>query len=303
MRFVLSRVGHALLSMLLLSLFIFSVVRVTGDPTYLLLPETATEEQFTRLRNELGLDRPLLEQYGIFMAKLARGDLGNSYRLNVPVMDLVRQRFPATLQLGLSALTIALIVGIPLGVYSAYKRNTWIDAFARLLAVIGQSAPSFWVGLILILVIAVRLRWLPSGGYGGIDHLILPAFTVGFHAIAGLTRLVRSSMIEVLETDYVKFLRLKGVSERSILWKHGLRNAGLSAITFIGVLTAGLLTGSVVAETVFVWPGMGQLMSQAITARDFAIVQGVVLIFSMVYIGINLVVDLLYAVLNPRLRT
>ncbi len=301
-RVVLARVGHALLSMLLLSLFIFSVVRVTGDPTYLLLPETATQEQFDRLRTDLGLDKPLIVQYGIFLGHTLQGDLGMSYRLGVPVAELIKQRFPATLQLGLSAIALALLLGVPLGVYSAYRRGGWLDGIARVFAVLGQSAPAFWTGLILILIVAVHFHWLPSGGYGGIDHLLLPAFTIGFAAIAGLTRLVRSSMIEVLETDYVKFLRLKGVPERSILWKHGLRNAGLSAITYIGVLTAGVLTGSVVVETVFVWPGMGQLISQAITARDFAVVQGVVLMFSIVYIVANLIVDLAYAVLNPRLR-
>jgi peptide/nickel transport system permease protein len=302
-RFVFARVGHALLSMLFLSVFIFGVVRITGDPTYLLLPETASEEQFERLRSQLGLDRPLIEQYAIFLGNIARGDLGHSYRHNVPVAELIRLRFPATLQLGLSALLIALVVGVPLGVYAAYWRGGWLDLGARFLAVLGQSAPAFWVGLILILIVAVRLRWLPSGGYGGFDHLLMPAFTIGFGAIAGLTRLLRSSMIDVLESDYVKFLRLKGLPEREILWKHALRNAGLTSLTFIGVLTAGVLTGSVVTETVFIWPGMGQLMSQAITSRDFAVVQGVVLMFSAVYIVINLMVDLLYAVLNPRLRT
>jgi peptide/nickel transport system permease protein len=302
LRVVVERVAHAVLSMLLLTLFIFVVVRLTGDPTFALLPEDATAEQREAMREQLGLDKPVFEQYLIFVGNIARGDLGTSFLFHIPVSELIAQRFPMTALLAAAALVLILAVGIPLGTYAAYKRGGWVDRIARFVAVLGQSAPSFWVGLLLIFVLAITLDLLPPGGYGGLDHLVLPAVTVAWAAIAGLTRLLRSSMIEVLETDYVKLHRLKGVPEREILWKHGLRNAGLSALTFTGVLTAGLLTGSIVAETVFVWPGMGLLISDSITGRDFAVVQGVVLVFSALYITVNLVVDLLYAVLNPRLR-
>lgn len=299
---MLERVAHAALSMMLLILVVFAVVRLTGDPTFALLPEDATQEQREQLRDDLGLDEPLVVQYFIFLGNLARGDLGTSFQYGVPVSTLIQQRFPMTALLAVAAITLTICVGIPLGVYAAYKRGGWVDRGARLVAVGGQSAPSFWVGLLLIYLLAIWLRWLPAGGYGGPSHLVLPAITVGWAAVAGLTRLTRSSMIEVLETDYIKFLRLKGVPERRVVWRHGLRNAGLSALTFTGVLTAGLLTGSIVAETVFVWPGMGLLISESITGRDFAVVQGVVLVFSAIYIVVNLVVDLLYAALNPRLR-
>lgn len=301
-RVILARILHAVLSMLLLTLLIFAVVRLTGDPTFALLPDDATPAQRERMRIELGLDEPVFTQFAIFVSRTIQGDLGTSFRFRIPVSELIEQRFPNTVMLAGAALVIVLLVGIPLGVYAAYRRGTWIDRVARVIAVVGQSAPSFWIGLILIYVVAIRLDWLPPGGFGGLDHVLLPAITVAWAGVAGLTRLVRSSMIEVLETDYVKFLRLKGLPEPRVLWIHGLRNAGLTAMTFTGVLTASLLTGSIVAETVFVWPGMGLLISESITGRDFAVVQGVVLVVSALYILVNLLVDLLYAVLNPRLR-
>jgi peptide/nickel transport system permease protein len=194
------------------------------------------------------------------------------------------------------------VVGIPLGVYSAYRRGSLLDRVARILSAIGMSAPSFWVALILILIFAVNLGILPAGGYRTPETLILPAIAVSIVPIAGLTRILRSSMIDVLGSDYVKFLRIKGVSETEILWKHALRNAGLTSLTFVGVLVAGLLTGSLVTEKVFNWPGVGLLAADSIEGRDFTTVQGVVLFFSVVYIVVNLVVDVLYTMLNPRLR-
>ena len=301
-RLLISRIGLAVLSLLFLSLVIFMATRATGDPTNVILPETATPEDHARLREQLGLDQPLPNQFVIYVGKIVTGDLGYSYRFRVPVIDLIQQRLPNTVALAVAALVMTLLIAVPLGVYSAYRRGGLLDKLARLIAVFGQSTPNFWIGLILILVVAVWLRWLPSGGRGGIDHLILPAFVVATTPIAGLIRLLRSSMIEVLESDYVKFLRLKGVPEWKILWKHGLRNGGLSSLTFVGVLVASLLTGTIVVETVFVWPGIGLLVSEAISSRDFAIVQGVVLIVALVYVGANVVVDLLYGLLNPRLR-
>jgi peptide/nickel transport system permease protein len=301
-RMVLVRVSHAVLSMALLTFVIFALVRLTGDPTKLLLPDLAPEDVREALRQKLGLNEPLLVQYGTFLANLTRGDLGTSFVFKIPVSDLIAQRLPATLQLAAAAFVTTLVIGIPLGVIAAYRRGGLADRVASGLAVLGQSAPGFWVGLLFILVFAIRLKWLPPGGQGGLEHLAMPAFVMSLGPLAGLVRLIRSGMIEVLETDYVKFLRLKGLPERSILWKHGLRNAGLSALTFVGILTATLLTGSVVAETVFAWPGMGWLISESIVSHDFAVVQGVVLVFSFVYIVVNLIVDLLYGMLNPRLR-
>lgn len=302
-RILLIRFFHAALSIIGLTIIIFLMVRITGDPVSLILPDEATRETHELVRSNLGLDRPLPIQYALFLKSLAEGDLGTSFSFHIPVWELVQQRFPATVLLAIVALLASLLVGVPLGLYSAYWRGGWIDRVARFGAVLGQAAPPFWVGIILIIVFGVHLQVLPAGGYGGLSYLILPAIALALPAIAGLTRLVRSSMIEVLETDYVKFLRIKGVPEREIIWKHGLRNAGLTALTFMGVIAASMLTGSVVVESVFAWPGVGQLMAQAIAARDFPVIQGVVLIFSILYVGMNLIVDLLYAVLNPRLRT
>lgn len=302
LRLVATRVGHALLSMALLTLAIFFLVRLTGDPTRLLLPEFAPEEVRQALREELGLNKPLIVQYGIFMGNLFQGDLGTSFMFRVPVSELIAQRFPATISLAISAITLTLLVGVPLGTIAAYKRNSPIDRVASWLAIFGQSAPDFWVGLILILIFAINFGVLPPGGMGGPANFILPTVVMALGAVAGLVRLIRSSMIEVLETDYAKFLRLKGLPERKVLWKHGLRNAGLSALTFVGILTATLFAGSVVAETVFAWPGMGWLISESIVSKDFAVVQGVVLVFSMIYIVINLCTDLLYGFLDPRMK-
>jgi ABC-type dipeptide/oligopeptide/nickel transport system permease component len=301
-RLISIRVSHAVLSMALLTLFVFFLVRLTGDPAALLLPDLTPEPVKEAFRIKLGLNQPLYAQYAIFISNLFHGDLGRSFVYNVPVTDLIIQRLPNTLILAVSALVTTLVIGLPLGVLAAYKRGGWIDVLSRWLAVVGQSAPAFWIGLLMILVFSVRLHWLPSGGTAGVLALIMPTLTMAVKPLAGLVRLVRSSMIEVLETDYVKFLRLKGLPEREILWKHGLRNAGLTALTFVGVLTADLMTGSVVAETVFAWPGLGWLMVTSIGSGDFAVVEAVVLMFSMIYIVINLVVDLLYGVLNPRLR-
>ncbi|MDX6215794.1 MAG: peptide/nickel transport system permease protein [Frankiales bacterium] len=301
-RLILVRVFHAVLSMALLTLFVFFLVRLTGDPAALLLPDLTPPDVMEAFRVKLGLNEPLYIQYGIFMSNLLHGDLGRSFVYAVPVSDLIAQRLPNTLILAVSGLVTTLVVGLPLGVLAAYKRGGRLDVASRWLAVVGQSAPSFWIGLLLILLFSVRLHILPSGGIGGLPNLILPTLTIAVKPLAGLVRLTRSSMIEVLETDYVKFLRLKGLPERQILWKHALRNGGLTALTFVGVLTADLMTGSVVSETVFAWPGLGWLMVTSITSGDFAVVQAVVLMFSLIYIVINLLVDLLYGVLNPRLR-
>jgi ABC-type dipeptide/oligopeptide/nickel transport system permease component len=301
-RLILVRVFHAALSMALLTLFVFFLVRLTGDPAALLLPDLTPPAVMEAFREKLGLNQPLYVQYGIFMSNLLHGDLGRSFVYNVPVTDLIAQRLPNTLILAVSGLVTTLVIGLPLGVLAAYKRGGRLDVVSRWLAVVGQSAPAFWIGLLMILVFSIRLHLLPSGGTGGLPNLIMPTLTIAVKPLAGLVRLVRSSMIEVLETDYVKFLRLKGLPERQILWKHGLRNGGLTALTFVGVLTADLMTGSVVSETVFAWPGLGWLMVTSIGSGDFAVVQAVVLMFSMIYIVINLLVDLLYGVLNPRLR-
>ena len=301
-RSVIERVGHALLSMFALLVLVFLLVRVTGDPAFFRVPPTATAEQKAEARRELGVDQPLPVQFGIYVADLAQGDLGLSFRTRTPVIDLVMQRLPATLSLSVAAFLLTIGVAVPLGIYSAYYRGRTLDRVTRLFAAAGQSVPEFWVGILLIIVFAVQLRVLPSGGYGSFEQFILPTITLSFVGIAGLTRLLRSSVINELTSDYVVFLRAKGVPERTILWKHVLRNAGLTTLSFLGIFVAGLLTGSVLVETVFVWPGVGRLMIESIDYRDFTALQGTMLLFAGVYIVLNLFVDVLYRALNPRLR-
>lgn len=296
------RIGQALISLTVLLLLVFSLVRLTGDPVYFVLPPEATDAQKARTRIEMGLDKPVPIQFLNYVVGVVHGDLGNSFRSHLPVTDLIKQRLPATLVMTGSALLLILLIGLPLGVYSAYWRGGWVDRFARLVAAAGQSMPSFWLGLLLILLFAVSLKLVPSGGYGGIEHLILPSVTLAFGAIAGLTRLLRSNMVEVLGSDFITFHRMKGLPERVVLWKHALRNAGLTTLSFLGIVVAGLLTGSVLVETVFVWPGVGRLMIEGVERRDFNVVQGVLILFGSVYIGVNLLVDLLYLALNPRIR-
>lgn len=298
----LSRITHSLVGLFVLLLLVFSLVRLTGDPILYLLDPRASQEQEQRLREELGLDESPPVQFVHYIGQLTRGDLGISFRTKRPVIALIAQRVPATLVMGTGAVALTLVVAVPLGVYAAYRRGGLLDRFARVLAALGQAVPDFWLGLILILVFAVWLRVLPSGGFAGIEHLILPSVTLAFGSIAGLIRLLRSSMIEALGSDYVLFLRMKGVPERLVLWKHALRNAGLTSLSFLGIVVAGLFTGSVLVETIFNWPGIGRLFIEAVSFRDFPLIQGLILVFGATYIGMNLVVDLLYLVLNPRLR-
>jgi peptide/nickel transport system permease protein len=302
-RIIITRIAQAVFALLFLSALLFVMVRLTGDPATYLTGPTANAEQKQRVRVELGLDKPLHVQYGRYMRNLAQADLGNSFRFDVPVMELVLRRIPNTLKLAGAALALTLLVAVPLGAYSAYYRRGVLDSVARTMAGLGQAVPSFWLGLLLILFVSIRLGWLPSGGEGGLLFLILPTITLAFEPIARLTRLLRSSVIEELSSDYVTFHRIKGVPERQILWKHVLRNAGLTSLTFVGIMTVGFLTGSVLVETVFVWPGIGRLLVEAIEFRDFNTVQGVPLLVGAAFILGNMLVDLLYVVLNPRLRS
>ena len=300
---ILSRIGQAVLTLFAATLLVFFLVRLTGNPAYFLLGQDATQADYARVTSRLGLDKPLTTQFFIYIGDLLRGDLGTSFRLHdTPVSSIILDRLPATLAMGGAALALTLAVAVPLGIYSAYWRGGMVDKFARFLSALGQAVPSFWLGLTLILLFAIKYPILPSGGKGTPAHLILPAITLAFEPIARLTRLLRSSMIEELSSEHIKFLRIKGVPERDILWKHALRNAGLTSLTFVGILSISLLNGSVLVETVFVWPGLGRLLVESIHFRDFAIVQGLVFVILAAFIVATLVVDLLYMVLNPRLR-
>lgn len=301
-RFILIRVVQAILTLWMLSLAIFLSVHLTGDPAqYLLGPELGNQE-YEQLKKNLGLDRPLIVQYGEFTLNILQGDFGKSAIKGIEARDLLMQRLPATLQLALAAFIISIVIGVPLGILSAVKRDTWLDTLAKLFAVVGIAAPSFWVGIMVILLFGAILGWLPTFGRGGIDHLILPALVLGWASMAGMVRLSRSSMLEVLDSEYVKFARIKGLSESLVIWKHALKNAIIPVLTFGGLTLAGLLNGSVAIEIVFAWPGIGTLMLQGIRTRDFPVVQATVLAAGFFYVATALLVDILYAYVNPRIR-
>ncbi len=302
-RYIIRRVAQGLLAIVVISVAVFALARVSGDPTLVLLPDEASEEQIANTRAEWGLDKPLHVQYWVWVNRLVRGDLGNSFKwAGVPASELIVERLPATLQLSLFALLISGLIALPIGVMLAVKKDSGWDYAGKIFAILGQSAPSFAIGLILMWIFAVQLDLLPTSGKGGLSHMILPGFTLGYYNVAAVMRLTRSSMLDVLDSEYVKLARIKGVPEWKVIWKHTFRNALIVPLTYFGLIGAILLTGSVVTETVFAWPGLGQLVIEAIIARDFTVVQGVVLLFAFIYVGANILVDILYAYVDPRIR-
>ena len=301
LRFVLARLSQSAITLLLFSVVIFGLARATGDPLTLVLPMVATEEDFANARRYLGLDRPLYAQYVTFVGRAATGDFGTSIRSRRPVGGLLRERLPNSLALAAFSMAVSLLIAFPLGVLAAVRRGTALDSGAKVLATLGQSLPTFWVGIVLIEVVAGRLQWLPAGGSGSLAHYILPGFTLGWFVVAGLMRLLRSAMLEVLDAEYVTTARAKGASEVSVVWRHALRNALIPVVTFAGVYFAILVTSAIVVETVFAWPGMGRLAYEAITGRDFPVIQAVVLVTAAIVVTVNFAVDLLYAVIDPRI--
>jgi len=301
-RYIASRLLQTLLSMLVVISIVFVLTRLSGNPVKLLLDVNATERDEQILTHYLGLDKPMPVQYAIYVKNIFLGDFGNSVLTRRPVTEHIWERLPATVELGFVAMIMSVIIGVPLGMYSAVRRGSVLDTSARVFAVLGQSMPAFWLGLMLILFFGVVLGVLPAGGRGGFAHLILPAFTLGYFTSAAILRLTRSAMLEVLGSDYIKFARLKGLHEQVVLWKHGLKNALLPVITFAVLLFVQFLGGAVVTETVFAWPGLGRLILESITTRDYPIVQAGVLVLSALYLVGNLLVDMLYGYLNPKIR-
>jgi peptide/nickel transport system permease protein len=303
-RFIVGRLIQTLATLFVVTIAVFILVRLTGDPVDMLLPIDATPELREELRTRLGVDQPQIVQYWRFIGDLASGDLGTSIRTRKSVTELIGERFPNTVQLVGLAMLIALAVAIPLGVMSAVHKGSWIDTVAHLFSLVGQSIPAFWAAVVLILIFGVYLGILPTGRQGGIDHIILPAVTTAFFGfmIPGVVRLLRSSMLEVLDSEYVKLARMKGLRERSVIWKHAFKNAVLPVVTFVGFYFGILLSGSVVVETVFAWPGIGRLAFEAVVWRDYPVIQGVVLLVSVIVLFSNLLVDILYAYLDPRIR-
>ena len=301
-RFILARVFQAMLTLLVLSLAVFLSVKLSGDPAaYMLGPEQGRIE-YEMMQKKLGLDRPIVVQYWDFLTDIVRLDFGKSHFLERPARDVLFERFPATLQLAGAAFVLAIVVGVPLGILSAVKRDTAFDTFGKLFATLGIATPNFWIAIMLIMLFGAILGWLPTYGRGGIDHFILPAFVLGWSAMAGMVRLGRSSMLEVLDSEYVKFARVKGLGETLVIWKHALKNAVIPLLTFSGLTLAGLLNGSVAVEVVFAWPGVGRLLLQGIRTGDFPIVQAAVMASGLLYILTALAVDILYAYVNPRIR-
>jgi peptide/nickel transport system permease protein len=302
-RFIARRVLQSLLAIWVMSLLVFGLARISGNPLDVMLPLEAGPEEYERVAKYWGLDQPLHTQYVIFLSKAVRGDFGNSWKWHGhSAMGLVWQRLPATLQLAGFALLVSVVIALPIGVLSAVKKGTIWDSAAKVVALLGQSLPAFWLGIVLMWVFAVHLGWFPTSGRGGLQYMILPAITLGWFQVAAIMRLVRSSMLDVLDSEFVKLTRIKGLAEWKVVWKHCLRNAAIAPLTFFAIIAGVLMTGSVVTESVFSWPGTGLLVVDAVRARDFQVVQAVVIVFSGIFILTNLVVDVLYAYLDPRIR-
>ncbi len=303
LRYLTKRVGQTIFTLFAVTLIVFSLGRLTGDPATVLMPVEARQEDRARIMQHWGLDQPLHIQYVRYIGNVLRGEFGESLQWpGRDALELVLLRIGNTLELGLAALLFAVAVAVPIGVFSAVYKNSFIDHAGKFIALLGQSLPHFWIGIVFIWIFAVNLRWLPTSGRGTWAHLIMPAVVIGWFQVAALMRLIRSAMLEALDSEYIKLARLKGVRERVVIWKHALRNAAIVPLTYFGIMIAYLVVGSITTEVVFSWPGVGLLVVNAVTARDFPVVQAVTIVFAFVIVLANLIVDVLYGVLDPRIR-
>jgi peptide/nickel transport system permease protein len=300
--FIVRRTLYSVITLFILSLTIFAVVRLTGDPAVLLAEPGARPEDLERVREQWGLNRPWPVQYISFVQNVFRGEFGKSFNYRLPVSELYFQRLPNSLQLALVATVISLVLGVPAGLLSAVRVNGLWDNVGKVLGLLGLSIPGFWLGLVLILVFAVWLRWLPTSGAGGWRHIIMPAIALGWYFAASLLRLTRSSMLEVLRSEYIKLARLKGLPEALVIALHAFKNALIPVFTLAGVNLVVMVNAAVVIEVIFAWPGIGRLLYEGIFQRDFPLVQGVVVMAGFMIVGVNLLVDILYAVIDPRIR-
>jgi len=286
-----------------ISLIIFTVVRVIpGDPAYILAGPHATQEQMDQIRAQLGLDKHPVTQYFIFLKHLFQGDLGTSTRTGLPVIREIMTRFPNTLVLALASILLATVFGVTIGIIAGVKQNSKFDYLSMLVALLGLSMPVFWLGLMLMLLFSIQLGWFPAVGADSLKHIVLPAITLGANSTAIIARMTRSSMLEVIRLDYIRTARAKGLAEKVVISRHALKNALIPVVTVIGLQTGTLLGGAVLTEIVFAWPGIGRLLVEAILSRDYPVVQGVVLLIATVFIFVNLIVDILYSYLDPRIR-
>lgn len=301
-QFIVLRVLYSIVTLFILSMTIFTIVRLTGDPALLMAEPGARPEDLARVRQQWGLDLPWPVQYVSFMQNVFTGELGKSFNYRLPVSELYFQRLPNSLQLALVATMISLLVGIPAGIISAVRVNSLWDNLGKIIALLGLSIPGFWLGLVLILVFSVWLRWLPTSGTGDWRHLIMPAIALGWYFSASLLRLTRSSMLEVMRSEYIKLARLKGLPETVVIAMHAFKNALIPVFTLAGVNLVVMVNAAVIIEVIFAWPGIGRLLYEGIFQRDFPLVQGVVVMAGFMIIGVNLLVDVLYAFIDPRIR-
>lgn len=301
-QFIVLRVLYSIITLFILSMTIFTIVRLTGDPALLMAEPGARPEDLARVRQQWGLDLPWPVQYVSFMQNVFTGELGKSFNYRLPVSELYFQRLPNSLQLALVATMISLLVGIPAGIISAVRVNSLWDNLGKIIALLGLSIPGFWLGLVLILVFSVWLRWLPTSGTGDWRHLIMPAIALGWYFSASLLRLTRSSMLEVMRSEYIKLARLKGLPETVVIAMHAFKNALIPVFTLAGVNLVVMINAAVIIEVIFAWPGIGRLLYEGIFQRDFPLVQGVVVMAGFMIIGVNLLVDVLYAFIDPRIR-
>ncbi|MDD5263994.1 MAG: ABC transporter permease [Candidatus Bipolaricaulis sp.] len=302
LRYVVKRLLLYIPTLLGVLAVVFILTHVVGDPSVLLIQPGASREDLEHMREILGLDRPIWEQFWVFLRQALQGDFGTSFWSDRAAMSIVMERLPATAELAFASLLVALVLGIPAAILAALKRNSFLDLSISTLSLFGISMPSFWLGLMMMLVFGVWLQWLPISGRGGFDHLILPAVTLGVSMMAIVERLLRTDLLDVLSEDYVRTAAAKGLTTRRVVLKHALKNALIPTVTMIGMQLGGLLGGAVVTETVFGWPGLGRLVVKSIADRDYPVVHCAVWILAVVFISINLVVDLLYGILDPRIR-
>ena len=301
-RFLARRLVLAIITLFAVSVIVFAMARIAGDPRTIMLGDFTTRQQYERTGERLGLDKPYYEQYWIFLTGALRGDFGTSTATTTPVTELILERLAATLQLAGVAFLFSIIAGVPLGVLSAVKRGSIFDQIGKFVALIAQSAPSFWIGIMLIFFFAVWLKWVPPSGREEWNSIFLPAISLGWFFVAANMRLVRSAMLDALDSEYIKLAKAKGVGSTGVIWKHALRNALIPPLTLAGVTLGNLVTGSIAIELVFAWPGLGQLSINSTLQSDYPVLQAVVLVFTLLYLAAAFLVDVLYALIDPRIR-
>jgi peptide/nickel transport system permease protein len=301
-RFIIIRLLQTLVALVGIAVLIFTMVRVSGDPALMLATATSTAEDIQQIRVNLGLDKSIPEQFWIFVTDVIRGDMGESLFKKKPVTEMIGAALPNTIRLAIPSFVVAMSGALLLGVMSATRRDSILDNIVKFIAVMGQALPGFWVAIVAVYFFSVMWKLLPTSGVGGIDHYVLPVCTLAFFLLPGMMRLVRSSMLDVLDSEYIKLARIKGLPERTVIWKHALRNALIGPLTVAGVLLAGLITGAVITETVFSWPGIGWIMVEGVMARDFPLVQAITMLVAAIVLGVNLLVDITYAYIDPQIR-